>query len=261
MSRRLVTSRSRRSASSTDRLDQLAFGLGAQVGVVAQRGRGAGDGRERRAQVVRHGRQQRRAHLLGLGAQGGLFGLIDRRARSKATATWMDEHVEQARWSLPSEAPVRSGSATSTPMRACAGPRGTQRTLAPGRVSVPSPPCGRARRSSAPRRRSLHVDRGVRARTRPGSPARRSRVAPARGAGARRCCAAWRTAMPAMPSGAVGRRELARQRIKRGRPLLACDRVAFLPAKSPGELAHREADAEHHREGQEVAPIRRRVKV
>ena len=58
-----------------DAFEQFLLGFEWQaVALRAERGGGAGDGGERSAEIVRHGAQQRTAHLLGLHIDAGLLG-------------------------------------------------------------------------------------------------------------------------------------------------------------------------------------------
>ena len=135
-----------------ERVEQLAapLGVGHRRGV-AQRARGAGDRRERRAQIVRHRREQRAAHLLRLRAQRGRLRLLDELGALEASAPCRAKASSRSRSAIRARA-ASCAASTSTPSTCGPERSGTQCTRAPGNVSVPMPAdssCSNVQRATA----------------------------------------------------------------------------------------------------------------
>ena len=219
---RFASTRSSRSRLLDDRRRAArARRRGQPVAVVAQRGRRAGDHRERRAQIVRHRRQQRAAQLLGLRAQRRARAPRSAsRTRSSASAAWRASASSSWRWSTSSRGGVpRRRWIASTPTRVVAATSGTREHARAGqRVGAVARRLRRARTPSARRASSCAASgispaaatQAARRRRAPARPPRRR----ARPRGAARCTAA--TSLDV-----VGRGEVAREREQRGGAALA----------------------------------------
>ena len=154
------------SASSRDRVEQLAALARVGAGsLVAQRARRAGDRGQRRAQVVRHRRQQRAAQLLRARAHRRALGLLEQaraREHERALAREGVEQIAVLAAEVAPRDPRRSRARRRTPApSAAAGSARARRAACP----CPRRPARRARTHSAPRpARARRARRRLRAR-------------------------------------------------------------------------------------------------